>query len=125
MSCFIVIEEYEDAKPVWRATFSTGLEAENYIQATGVKISQSVKARRDYIEQFVDAIEVPDHKGKEWQDFIKPYNFRHYVSQCNFKDYLKSHLRVHYKTELPNYNPPEYVEHRISLIAIEIKDCHC
>lgn len=96
----------QDVKYINR--FTTESEAEKFIQEKLEEQNAQYKALDEYIEKYVEAIELPeaniDHNG--WKEFMKKYGFL--VTPNEFKKEFQFYLkRNHYSSvNIPGYYPP-------------------
>jgi len=106
-------------------TFATEQEATDLIQKIKEKQSNVWRERINYIENFVDKIELPKTEYQGWLEFLKqfhPFGIR-YVFPKDFKREYKNYLR-NYNPKLEGYNPPYYNFNwnREDLVVVEIKN---
>lgn len=98
----------QDVKYINR--FTTESEAEKFIQDKLEEQNAQYKALDEYIEKYVEAIELPeaniDHNG--WKEFMKKYNFHVcWWTPNEFKKEFQFYLkRNHYSVDIPGYDPP-------------------
>lgn len=128
MSCFAVIDvdqSYDYVEGLrCLATFLTEQEANDHFQMLTDQANAANLAKMQYIEKFVDAIELPegvDYLG--WLEFLKQYHpfGQSYTYPKNFKNELKSYL-MHYTFEFKGYDPPSIYRHWTNIFVIEICD---
>lgn len=114
MKCFAVIQieqpdgEYvEGAECIYAAT--TKQEAEAHHQKMKNDRDVAWKNRLDYIEKFVDDINLPETDYHGWLEYLKQYYpfGACYVMPKDFKKEFKGYLRTHTPITLEGYNPPD------------------
>jgi len=115
---YIVIQIDLDYDYCMGAGFVEGFEAEDeadaFIAEKRALQDAAWKARCDYIEGWVDAIEVPEKVcPDDWQKFLKKYGYPGRVSPSSFKNMFKNYLRQYGTTPeesdavgLKDYKPP-------------------
>lgn len=81
--------------------------AQRYVDS--VKTTQMAKgiALRDYNEEFVKQLLVPEYDPQTWAGFTTTYGFAQYVSPKSFKTELGWALNRRDNIKDSNYNPPE------------------
>jgi len=114
---FIVVQVDQDYDYVegvrYIASFPTEDAADAFIQEKNEEQNAKWRARLDYIEQWVDAIEVPETDYHGWVEYLKQYHpfGAMYVFPKDFKKELKGFLRTHHSATIEGYNPPP-ADHR-------------
>jgi hypothetical protein len=87
--------------------FTTRKEAYQYIVNRLGAQNSLWNARWDYIDKWVDAIEVPEMDYKEWLEYLKKYKLSGSTwTPKNFKENLISYLKSSYSVDIEGYNPP-------------------
>lgn len=130
MNNFIVVEanqSYEHIEEiVYVENFDTKEQAQIYIENINIEQAASFQIRKKYIEDWVDAIEIPETDYHGWIDFYSQYIFRNtYVFPKDFKNELKNCLINGYGyvkgNKFENYNPPKKCRFS-NLFIVSIKD---
>ena len=109
---FIIVQVYQDYDYVegvgYIKSFPTEEEANTFIQEKREEQDAACKARRDYIEKWVDLIECPETDYHGWKEYLKQYHpfGARYVFPKDFKKELKGYLRTH-PAKLEGYDPPQ------------------
>jgi hypothetical protein len=106
-------------------TFSTEPEANDFVKQMCDDRNAAWKKRMDYIEEFVDAIDLPDADDVDyegWKEYLKQYSpfGERYVFLKDFKKELKGYLRTHYNNTIEGYDPPPSVAWDRNLFVVEI-----
>lgn len=104
-SCYDCIEGVDFVKE-----FDSEQAAQAYIEDLKQKESTALLARRNYIDNWVDSLEVPELNYTEWRQYLKKYFSGRYVVPDSFKQELKYSLYENKESiELENFNPPERI----------------
>lgn len=90
------------------ASFSTEPEANGLIKRMRDESAAAWKFRLEYIDKFVEAVEVPEPKThQEWQDWVMKYPvYANHTHPKNFKEHLRDSLRKGHGLTLEEYAPP-------------------
>lgn len=126
---FIVVKvetDYDYVEDVFYVEkFKTKEEAVKFISDRKEKQNSDWSARCKYVEQWVDAIELPETDYNGWKEFLKTWNaFCHpdrYIRRKDFKNQFKDYL-MKYSFKFEGYNPPEVNFNSNNLFIIEVKD---
>ena len=104
-------------------TFDTKEEAESKLKQIKDSISDAQKKRSEYIDEWVDEIELPETDYQGWVEYLKQFHpfGAMYVFPKDFKRGLKSYLRTYTNAKLEGYDPPPCVLSR-DLYVVEIKE---
>ena len=91
-------------------TFYTESEAEGFVKDLIYQRDSSCKERVDYIDSFVEAIELPETDYHGWLEFLKQFHpfGDTYVFPKDFKEIFKRYLFDHSYTA-EGYNPPKWL----------------
>ena len=88
--------------------FDSEQAAQAYIDELTQKEKTAFLARKNYIDNWVDSLEVPELNYPEWCQYLKKYFSFRYVTPPSFKEELKHSLyKNNENIELENFNPPE------------------
>lgn len=127
MSCWAVVrvsQDYDSVEGVeFISAYATESEANEFIRITKADEDASVEAYRKYIDDYVDAMEVPDWRVelKSWQQFIKDVGLTGgHIHVGNFTHRLKHNLKAGLTYNLPGFSPPPYHRRGFNLFAVEI-----
>jgi hypothetical protein len=103
----------------------TEQEADDYLQKMKNDRNTVWENRMDYIEKFVDDINLPAAPGyQDWIEYTKQYHPFGccYVMPKDFKKELKGYLRTHYSAKIEGYSPPDLQDHQWEpLFVVEVK----
>ena len=126
---FIVVQanvDYDYVESVsYVASFPTYVAADIFIQEKKAEQNRDRLARFEYIEKWVDAIEIPETDYEGWMKFLDQWdNFMRNKNPQNFKKELKAFLRTsnhrfnnHYFNQ---YDPPSADFRCNNLFIVEI-----
>jgi len=109
---FIVVQvdqDYEFVEGVRHIkSFSTKDEADKFVKEKKEENLTAWQARLDYIEQWVDALDLPETDYNGWKEYLVQYHpfGKIYVTPKYFKKNLKGYLRTHHSVTIEGYNPP-------------------
>ena len=109
---FIVVkvdQNYDYVEDVrYIASFPTEHAAQAFVKEKKEEQDEKWRARRDYIEQWVNTITLPETDAQGWKEFLQPFHpfgergmFRQF-----FHQELKNYLRTYHSVKLEGYNPP-------------------
>ena len=108
---FIVVQVDQDYDYVqgvdYIDSFATEDEAKNYIKTKQELAKETGLKRINYIDEYVNKIEVPDTDYHGWVEFLKEFPFWSYVYPKDFKKQLKCYLYQNHTVKLEEYDPPE------------------
>jgi hypothetical protein len=124
--CYDYVEGVE-----YKEKFNTAEEAQNHINKLKEEDVNSYLRRKEYVENFVNDIKMPDFEAypvneryKACRDFLKDVYSSEWVSTFittkNFRDALNSHL-INHDTKYNNFNPPVITRNAENLFIIEVK----
>ena len=105
-------------------SFPTEDEAIAFVQEKEKEQSAAWRARLDYIENWVDALELPETDYNGWVEYLKqyhPFGVR-YVLPQDFKKNLKGYLKTHHSAKIDGYYPPPANFKWNGLHIVEISD---
>lgn len=125
---FIVVQvdqDYDYVEGVRHiASFPTEDAADAFKQEKEEEQNAKWRARLDYIEQWVDAIELPETDYHGWVEYLKQYHpfGARYVFPKDFKKNLKGYLKTHHSAIIDGYNPPLADFKWSGLHIVEIKE---
>lgn len=103
-------------------TFSTSEEAEAHIKTIKEIQRNSWLKKKEYIDNYVDNIQMPEAGYDNWLKFIQGYFGEQcsYVFPKDFKDHLKGGLSKG-TIKVKDCNPPEHDSNYLYLFVLEIK----
>lgn len=130
MNNFIVVQAHLDYDYVegvdYIAKFNSEEEANKFISDKKEKQDAEWSARCNYINEWVDAIELPETDYNGWKEFLATWGtFSHpskYIYPKDFKNEFKRFLMQYYSFSFEGYNPPAFHFHASNLFIIEVKD---
>lgn len=131
MENFIVVQvdqNYDYVEGVrYIARFSTEDAANAFIQEKNEEQDVKWKKRIDYIEQWVDSIQLPeDIDYNSWFQYLEKYHpFSASPTKVSPKDFhkdLKGYLRIHHSVTIEGYDPPLADFQWNGLHVVEIKE---
>lgn len=124
---FIVVKVFSDYDYTeyvdYIGKFSTEEEANYFIQSKKDEQNSDWKIRRDYIDKWVDTLELPETDYNGWKEYLTqyyPFGAR-YVMPKDFKKELKYYLNTNHPANFKNYNPPPADLRWSNLFVVEIK----
>ena len=131
MKKYAVIQAWQDYDHIESLecikTVNTKKEGNDFIKSERDRQDAEWKKRFDYIEKFVDDLDLRNMNGDKWDKYVNKFHYfdKNITSSYGrkmFKTRMKMNLRIQIVgIELEGYNPPDYSVGANNLFIVKLK----